>query len=76
MDLRKLRRFAKRHGWTTEIRRKNHVAFIDPEGRCRAVAAYSASDHRSIRNTVAHLRAAGLPVPHKGGREPRERNTA
>lgn len=76
MDLRRLRKFAKAHGWTTEIRRSNHVAFIDPEGRCRAVAANSASDHRSLRNTIAHLRAAGLAVPHKGGRAPRERKTA
>lgn len=73
-DLKTLKKIAKAHGFTVEIsRRGNHWIFRDPDGRRVATAACSASDHRAHKNTAAHLRAAGLPIPHKGGREPRER---
>lgn len=68
-DLRKIVRLAKRHGFTVaRARRGSHLIFRDPDGRQVAVAAGSASDCRSLKNTVADLRAAGLPIPHKGGR--------
>ena len=73
-DLKALKRVAREHGFTVELsRRGNHWIFRNPDGKKVATAAKSASDYRSNKNTAAHLRAAGLPIPHKGGREPRER---
>lgn len=72
-DLKRLRKFATRHGWSVELR-KAHYLFRDPQGRAVATAAATAGEYRSLKNTIGHLRAAGLPVPHKGGHTPRERN--
>lgn len=67
-SVRDLSKLARKNGWTTRLTRKGHTQFVNPEGRVVAVASGSASDHRSIKNTVAHLRAAGLPVPRRDGR--------
>lgn len=73
-EFKTLKKIAKEHGYTVELsRRGNHWIFLDPEGRRVATCAKSASDTRAYKNTAAHLRAAGLPIPHKGGRKPRER---
>lgn len=76
-DFSKLQRLARKAGWMVEPGRRGkrnpHVRFIAPDGTV-VIADSTASDHRSIKNTAARLRAAGLPVPHKGGHLPRERN--
>ena len=68
VELRQLRKIAEANGFTVEQSKGSHWIFRDPKGRRVAVAANSASDTRSLKNTIAHLRAAGLPIPHKGGR--------
>ena len=73
-DLRTLRRLAEKHGWTVRRTKRDHWIFYDPQGLRVATAAGTASDTRSLKNTVAHLRAAGLPIPHRGGHTKREGN--
>lgn len=71
-DLRSIVRFAEERGWTV-ARTKRHLLFRNAEGRAVATAAITASDGRSLNNTISNLRKGGLPVPHKGGRGSRER---
>ncbi len=73
-DLKQIVRIARAHGLEVEISRgKAHYVFRK-DGRMVAVAAGSASDTRSLRNTVRDLRAAGVPIPHRGGHPPKRGN--
>jgi hypothetical protein len=65
MDMKRLKRLARDNGWEVEQTRNNHVAFVAPNGK-RFVTSGTASDRRSMRNHIARLRKAGLPVPHRG----------
>lgn len=69
----KLVKLAKAHGWKVEINRRGHTVFESPEGE-RIYTSTTPSDRRGELNNITRLRRAGLPVPHKGGRE-NERGT-
>ena len=51
------------HGWTIEVLGSGHLRWSPPKGPY-IVAARSPSDYRGIRNAIARLRRAGLPIPH------------
>lgn len=66
MDLRQIERAAKKQGFTVGRTSKGHPQFIAPNGE-RAVFAGTPSDHRAVKNFVAHLRRLGFvwPPPHE-----------
>jgi len=64
-DLKKLLKEAERQGFTWRLTRKGHVQVSDPQGAICAVAAGTASDHRSQRNFLSQMRRAGFTYPPK-----------
>lgn len=61
--LKRLLELAAEQGFTVERTSKGHITFRDPDGRRVATASKTASDHRSLKNTTAHLRRGGLKIP-------------
>jgi predicted RNA binding protein YcfA (HicA-like mRNA interferase family) len=64
VDMRRLAQLAREQGWTMTRTGGNHVLWTGPSGH-RVVVPSSPSDHRSLPNTINHLRQAGLDVPRK-----------
>lgn len=48
-------------GWRVRETKNNHIQFFPPEGPI-IVAGSTVSDHRSLKNTRADLKRAGLDV--------------
>jgi hypothetical protein len=65
-----LRRQIQRQGFTVKLVRGGHYHVFNPEGKYVSTMAYSPSCPRSLKNTLAALRRAGLvwPPPSKGQR--------
>lgn len=59
-EIRRLVKLAEDQGWVVIVGK--HVKFLAPGGGM-VVSAKTPSDHRSVKNTVAHLRRAGLEIP-------------
>jgi hypothetical protein len=49
-------------GWRTEALGSGHLRWVPPEGRF-VVTSSTPSDGRGVRNALAMLRRAGLPLP-------------
>ena len=62
-DTKKILAEAERQGFTVRRTSKGHHQVRDADGRIVAVFAGTASDHRSIRNSLAALSRAGLTWP-------------
>lgn len=62
-DMRTLAGYAEAKGWEV-TRTSSHVQFTSPDGK-RVTTSSTPSDWRTLRNTVADLRRAGLEIPHK-----------
>lgn len=55
-------------GWHVDLSRGgNHIKVFSPDGKM-VVLPSTPSDWRSVRNSIADLRRAGLAVPHKNQR--------
>jgi len=61
-DLRKIVKALRAQGFTVEITAKQHV-IVSREDRVIAVFAGTASDWRSLRNSLAPLKRAGFRWP-------------
>lgn len=64
-DLKKVLKEAEAQGFEVRQTRGSHYQVRDTDGRVVAVFAGTASDHRSIKNTIAALRRAGFQWPPK-----------
>lgn len=62
-DTKKILAEAERQGFTVRRTSKGHHQVRDANGQVVAVFAGTASDHRSIRNSLAALRRAGFIWP-------------
>lgn len=59
-------------GWTCDTTKRGHVRLRPPPGgdspRAAIVFPGTSSEYRGHLNTIADLRRAGVPVPHRGCR--------
>lgn len=67
--VRQLARLAQDHGWTVRRSGSGHFKFIPPNGERAVTVPATPSDKRSLANSIAQLRRAGLPIPRKGQRK-------
>ena len=68
MNERELIQFLKKNKYTVTPnsgRRFRHYIVRNPEGRVIATLAKTASDHRTLLNSLADLRRAGVDIPRK-----------
>jgi hypothetical protein len=65
-EIKALVRLAQERGWSVTDTRNGHLKFQSPDGDI-VFGPSTPSDWRSVKNMKAHLRRAGLPIPHKGG---------
>jgi len=63
-DLRKVLREAERQGFEIVTRKSGHIE-IRKDGQRVTTFAGTASDHRSMRNGLAHMKRAGFQWPPK-----------
>lgn len=68
MDYRGLVKWLKENGYEVAPSRRNVHLGVYAEGKRIGTLPCSPSDNRSIHNDIAHLRRAGVDIPHKGGR--------
>lgn len=59
-ELRKTYQQARRQDWHIRQGGRNHTLWYSPDGETIITVPSSPSDHRSLRNSLAMLRAAGL----------------
>lgn len=64
--IKSLTNFALDNGWDVDRTGRGHLRFKGPEGQL-VFSAGTPSDYRTLYNTAAKLRRAGLDVPHSGG---------
>ncbi|KIA72697.1 hypothetical protein ANMWB30_24650 [Arthrobacter sp. MWB30] len=60
-------RLAQEHGWSFGVTSSGHPRLRPPpEAKAEAVVfSNTPSDTRSDKNSIARLRRAGVPVPHR-----------
>lgn len=61
-ELKKVVKEARRQGWEIRERKTNHLVWLSPDGEGMVHSASSPSDPRSIPNTLAQLKRAGLKI--------------
>ena len=61
-DMRKLAKACTANGWRVEPTRGGHVRLLSPDGEHLIIAEATPSDRRSLSNTKARLRRAGLEL--------------
>lgn len=63
MDISKIVRVARAHGWTVTRSKSQHWKFVSPDRRVQPVfSSGTPSDWRSCRNLRAELKRHGLPI--------------
>lgn len=62
-DFRRVRRALEQQGFTVTRTRRGHWLVRNSAGRAVTTVSGTASDHRSWRNALAHLRRAGFIWP-------------
>lgn len=68
MTLKQLIELAESQGWRTRKTKRGHVVFYAPDGSNTVTVGGTPSDHRSRKNSLARLKAAGLEVPRERNR--------
>lgn len=64
MNMKDLRRAAKNQGWRMETTKKGHLKWFPPDpSKNFVIGSGTPSDHRAIKNFVAHLKKSGFIWP-------------
>lgn len=59
-ELKPLVQAAEKQGWTLDYTKRGHLKLVPPTGGTPVYAAGTPSDWRSVKNTAAMLRRAGV----------------